>query len=235
MPIRVYARERAHADIHCILLHGFGADAHDLMGLSSEISTQVQVDYLFPQAPYEIVLDGFRHGTAWFPRDEQEVLRALTGDYFVGLSRMDPDGLRESAREVLEFIAESGLDWNRLVIGGFSQGAMVAAEVALQAPKPPAALLQLSGALVAHERWEKLAQGLSQRWGEDARVPLFQSHGVQDPILDIVGAEAAYEVLTSSVFDGQLHSFAGGHTIPLETLRELSKFLDDLSVDGDPR
>ncbi|MFW5802017.1 MAG: alpha/beta hydrolase [Spirochaeta sp.] len=224
-PLRVYARENIHTQMHCILLHGFGANAQDLMGLSVELDTKIEMDYLFPEAPYKISMGGMGYGNAWFPRNDDEVTQALTGDYFVGLSRLDPPGLETSGDEILSFISESGLDWSKLIIGGFSQGAMVAAEAVLRAPEPPAALVLLSGGLVAHHRWEGLAAELPDRWGKDISVPLFQSHGIQDPILDVVGAEALYEILTASVFDGGFHSFAGGHTIPLDTMAELTGFL----------
>lgn len=228
-PLKVYARENKSSDIHCILLHGFGADAHDLMGLASEINTRSSVDYLFPQAPYSIEVQGQKYGTAWFPRTEDEIMRALTGDYFVGISRIDPPALCQSVDEILAFIESSGIEWNRLVIGGFSQGAMIAAELALRAPAPPAGVVLLSGALVAHSRWEGLADELTKRWGGTAAVPdvpLFQSHGIQDPILDVAGAEALHELLTASQFSGELRTFAGGHTIPLPILNELAEFID---------
>lgn len=224
--LRVYARDMENPDLHCIVLHGFGADAQDVIGVSQEIHTTAEVDYLFPQAPYQITVQGQRYGTAWFPRSQDEVMQALTGDYFVGLARLDPPALQESVKEVLAFIQDAKLDWNKLVVSGFSQGAMIAAELALRAPQPPAGLAVLSGSLVAHARWEKLAAELPGRWGDAAEVPLFQSHGIQDPILDVVSAEALHELLLSSVFHGKMRTFAGGHTIPEETLQEFSGFLD---------
>ncbi|GAB6091247.1 alpha/beta hydrolase [Spirochaeta dissipatitropha] len=226
--LKVYARDLADCDIHCFLLHGFGADAHDLMSLSNEMHTSAVVDYLYPQAPYEIVMNGMKNGTAWFPRNEPEIMKALTGDYFLGLSRIDPPDMKLSADELLAFIEDTGMDWSKIILGGFSQGAMIAVETALRAPKPPAGLMILSGALVARERWAALASELPSRWGKDIQVPVYQSHGRQDAILDIVGAEELQELLSESgVFCGELAYFSGPHTIPFEILKDIAAFIDE--------
>ncbi len=228
--IKVYIQGNPDARYQCLLMHGFGADANDLMGLSSEINTKTDIQFLFPQAPYTIQIADSVYGTAWFPRTEDEVMQAFTGDYFTDLAEKNPQGLADSVDEMLEYCEKQKLDWTKLIIGGFSQGGMVAAELALRAPKPPAALLLMSSSLVARERWSKLMDDAIARWGQGVCVPLFQSHGTMDPVLSVDGGEAMYEFLSSGPFEGELYSFYGGHEIPRDTLDEVVEFIDGLAT-----
>lgn len=227
--LKVYTQGNESAKLSCMLLHGFGADAHDLRGLSSEIDTKTDMQFLFPQAPYEMRIAGQFYGTAWFPRSEDEVMEAFTGDFFADLQDKDPAALKQSADEVLEYIEDNGIDWSNLIIGGFSQGGMVGVEAALRAPKPPAAVVLMSAGLIAQKRWNQYIQQLPERWGKDCRIPLFQSHGTMDPVLSITGGEALYEVLSETLFEGELYTFYGGHEISRDTLNELVEFIDNLA------
>ena len=51
----------------------------------------------------------------------------------------------------------TGLAPGRIVLGGFSQGAMVATDVALRLEEPPAALVVLSGTLLCQDEWRRRA------------------------------------------------------------------------------
>ncbi len=226
--ITVFFQGSTTASHTCILMHGFGADASDLMGLSSEINTSKDLQFLFPQAPYDIQVAGSSYGTSWFPRTEDEIMQAFTGDYFMDLETKDPTDLSTSAIEMLGYIEKNALNWSDLIIGGFSQGAMIAVELALRAPVPPAALVLLSGNFIARDRWGALMEEAMKRWGGSVKVPFFQSHGTMDPVLGVEGAEKLYDFLSNGQFEGELYSFYGGHEIPRDTLDELVQFINGL-------
>lgn len=215
-------------DLTGLLLHGFGATAGDLLPLAPAIG--VIRRWYAPEAPVPIAIDGTVFGRAWFPREERELLRALQGEYFFDLAGLDPPGLTEAAEAVRSFIADRGLDLSRVVVIGFSQGAMVAAEMLRQGlarergEEPfPAAVVLLSGALVAAARWSGISAGPRAPVG--TLPPVLQAHGRQDGILPFREGEALRDTLTEAGFPLQWHPFEGDHTVPAEIVPQIGEFL----------
>ena len=90
----------------------------------------------------------------------------------------------EWAREELQrFIKALGASWENIVLMGFSQGAMLAVDLALRAEAPPAGVAILSGTLVDKKTVAELAP-------RKKGLPFFQSHGSVDPILGFAQARA---------------------------------------------
>ena len=196
-----------------LLLHGFGATADDVYPIG-EMPQAASFYGLYPQAPKKIVVSGQTLGRAWFPREDTELSQAVFGSYFSSLEALDPPGLVESGREVRELLESEAGRSERPVIGGFSQGAMVAIETALALARngrPPAAMLLFSGALIAGDRWRN---ELSRLEG----VPVFQSHGTADPILDPVQGAALGEALDNAGCRRLFYEFDGTHTVPESAL-----------------
>jgi phospholipase/carboxylesterase len=111
-----------------------------------------------------------------------------------------------------------GIPMSRTILGGFSQGAMMATELTLTSPTPPAGLIILSGTLVDKDRWALLA---AKRPG----IPFIQTHGKSDPLLDVYEAARLTQLLQSSKMPGQLHTFEGGHEIPPHLIPLLKEFI----------
>ncbi len=192
-----------------VLLHGFGANAEDLYPLADTLDPKQRCRWILPNAPYAITMFGPR-SRAWFPRSEAELEAAATGVYFQNLRRRDPVALRAAGDEVAGLCRSLELPADRTVLGGFSQGSMVAIEAALRDGFRPAALAVFSGALIAENRWgERMPAAL-------AGVPVLQSHGTLDPILPFADAVALSELLQRSGALLDFHHFEGGHTIPPE-------------------
>ena len=194
-----------------VILHGFGADSSDLYPLAAEMDAAGRYSWCFPQAPYRIRYGGAAFGSAWFPRNEGEIAGALEGSYFNRLEGMDPEGLRQAGAEVLELIDCLGVDFESVVLGGFSQGAMVAVEAVAQAGRRPADLLLFSGAVIAAERWRAALSGLQP-------FEFLQSHGNADPILPFEGARRLLAILEDAGGEGEFLQFDGGHGIPPEIM-----------------
>jgi phospholipase/carboxylesterase len=140
----------------------------------------------------------------------------------VDLSAAPPPGLKRARELAKEMIAKLNVPMERLVLGGFSQGAMLATEVALSAETPPAGLAILSGSLVNAPAWERLAVELSQK---RPGFSFFQSHGASDPVLSLGMAERLERLLKQAGCSGQLLRFHGGHEIPPEVVIQLGAYL----------
>jgi phospholipase/carboxylesterase len=212
-------RARNGGDKAVVMLHGFGASSADLVPLAGELDPERRFTWYFPQAPYTIRYAGAALGTAWFPRSEEQIADAVGGSYFHALEEMDPEGLRLAGAEVGELIEALGHRVGSVILGGFSQGAMVAVETMVQSPERPRDLLLFSGSLIAAERWQRgLAGGPSFRF--------FQSHGTADAILPIEGGRRLNEVLKTAGGESELVVFDGGHGIPTAALQRVEARLN---------
>jgi phospholipase/carboxylesterase len=113
---------------------------------------------------------------------------------------------------------------SKIVLGGFSQGAMLSCDVALRTARPLAALVMLSGTLVAEEQWRLL---MPQR----SRLPAFLSHGDADRMLPFSQAERLKDLLAGAGLAVTWVPFRGGHEIPSPVIDALGVFLRRALVD----
>lgn len=192
-----------------VLLHGFGASAQDLVPLAAELGGVER--WVVPHAPFPLVVAGMHYGRAWFPSAAHEMELALYGGYFRNLRQLEPSELAGAVEAVEALLSQRLGDGEPLVIGGFSQGAIVAAELLRRRiaadTTPPALTMLFSGSLIAERLW--LATN-------DAAIPaaVVQSHGRYDAILTYDEGLALRDALVSLGCDVRFESFDGGHEIP---------------------
>jgi phospholipase/carboxylesterase len=210
-----------------VLLHGFGAPATDLVGLTGALGSLPGVRFAFPGALH--ALNGpFAPpgGRAWWPIDFGEFDGAKRRRDLDALAHASPIGLSEARDALGEALAvlerEHGMTPERLVVGGFSQGAMLACDWALRSDRPLAGLALLSGMPIALGEWEGL---LAARRG----LPVFQSHSPDDIVLPFELAERLAQVFARADLDSEFVSFRGGHGIPLAVIDRLRAFLARLT------
>jgi phospholipase/carboxylesterase len=199
-----------------VLLHGFGAPGDDLVALGEWLDAPAGTRFVFPEAPLE--LNGlYGDARAWWMID----LESLGGGP-VDRSGEVPDGLASARAQViglLEAVRDSlGVADDQVVLGGFSQGAMLSLDVALHTERAFAGLALLSGTLLAERIW---APRMAARRG----LPVLQSHGDQDGILSYAAAGRLRDALIAAGLAVEWHAFRGGHEIPPDVLRALGRFL----------
>ena len=204
-----------------VLLHGFGAPGDDLVSLWRTLRVPADTRFVFPEAPIELG-PGYMGGRAWWMLDMARMQEAIMrGD------PRDPDEVPEgllAAREAIARMLEevdTTLTPSRVVLGGFSQGAMVSCDVALRSDFRLAGLVLLSGTLIAASEW---AGRMPARKG----MHVFQSHGREDPLLPFSLAERLRDELRGAGLDVQWVPFTGGHGIPPKVLEELGEFLGNV-------
>jgi phospholipase/carboxylesterase len=113
---------------------------------------------------------------------------------------------------------ELGASGERMVLGGFSQGAMLALDVALRSDRPLAGLVLMSGTLLSKNEWSTL---MPARRG----LPVLQSHGRQDPLLPFSIAEELRDLMVKAELDVRFVPFNGEHGISDGVVQELDGFL----------
>lgn len=203
-----------------ILFHGFGADASDLQPLAELIPHAENFNFLFPQGVLEVPIGPGWTGRAWWPINMERLQQAQSGNQDWDTSIERPDNIERVRHQAMEMIKALGIPWNKIILGGFSQGGMLAVDLALHAPEQPMGLILMSTALVNKAELKPLAP---QRQG----LSFFQSHGESDQVLTLKNGQRLETLLTQSGMKGRLLKFRGGHEIPTSVLLEIGNYLKD--------
>ena len=201
-----------------LIFHGYGADSKDLAPLSQTIETNNECRWVFPNGPLEVPIGPGWMGRAWFPIDIEALESAMAKGSYRDMSDFRPQHLevmRKKAVALAEILTD---DTSELIIGGFSQGAMLALEVAMHLEKPPKAIVIWSGTLLNQTEWTENIMRLKN-------VPIFQSHGSTDPLLDPKAARKLQDLMKNAGCKTELIGFQGGHEIPLPVIQKTSEFL----------
>jgi phospholipase/carboxylesterase len=201
-----------------MLLHGYGSAAEHWLPYTQTIPFPPQGQFLFPQAPEMIARqDGLLDGRAWW--DLNLAAHHRPEKLGVDLTNEDPRGLEWAAKLVRRSLAREGNSKaHPFVLGGFSQGAMVACEVAFSSDEPLAALVILSGTPVDQAGWRS-------RMATRRGMPVFMAHGRADNVLPFDLAERLHGELVTAGLAVTFVPFDGGHEIPEEVVTALGEFL----------
>lgn len=165
-----------------ILLHGLGSDGADMQALATTLRWSGRL--LCPDAPLRAVtLNAGYVMRAWFD------ILGLTPE-----APVDEAGIRETIAQTLHWIEREralGVPAERIIIGGFSQGGVIALHAALRYPERLGGVLALS-------TWLPLSSSLRvEHQCAALATPIFLAHGTDDDILPLSAAERAYQTLTA--------------------------------------
>ncbi|NRA44832.1 MAG: phospholipase [Oligoflexales bacterium] len=207
-----------------ILCHGFGAPGSDLVPIARMISKYLPAThFVMPQGPLDLSQQfPLADARAWWEIEVGHIAKAIELGQFQEIQESVPAGLASARRKllgVIELLSQQyQLPLDRFILGGFSQGAMLATDVALSMEESPLALSILSGTLICKKRWGGLAQ-------KRPNLKVFQSHGRIDPLLPFSNAIALKELLEESGIKPDFLAFEDQHTIPVDVVGQLGQFL----------
>ncbi len=145
-----------------VLLHGYGAPGDDLAPIASELlqtdaAIRDSVRFYVPQAIVGLDDLGLPDGRAWWHLDMNRLVMAAQLGRWDGLRQEVPAGLSAARDAILGMVdaisQETMLPKSRLVLAGFSQGAMLCTDAALHLEESVAALCLASGSLIAEAEW----------------------------------------------------------------------------------
>jgi len=154
-PVRQFGTPLAEASGAVILLHGRGGSAEDILSLASDLYLP-QIVYLAPQAV----------GNGWYPNS------------FLAPVEQNEPWLTSALRKVetiMQMANDAGISADRVVIGGFSQGACLATEFLATHPQRYGGLVAFTGGLIGPP-----GTNLTHP-GDLAGTPVFFGSGDPDP------------------------------------------------------
>lgn len=205
-----------------VLLHGYGAGCADLAPLADILAQAGPWESVFPDGTVEVEIGPHMMGRAWFAIDMMRLNMVLLSGRDNPYDDITPPGLVEAAAKIRAFLTSLGTPMEKIVLGGFSQGSMLALETALTLETPLAGLALLSCNKTSGERWSQLIR----EKGKTLKV--FQSHGDHDPVLPLGSALRLADELQTHAKKHAFHQFVGGHEIPLPIVTELGAFLKEV-------
>lgn len=185
-----------------VLLHGLGSDEVDLLGLASAFPATLRTVTL--RAPNRYGMGGY----SWFSIE------------------WTPQGIRMDeveAHRSLQLLAESlesltaEYQPSCLILGGFSQGAIMTTALILRRPELVAGAVLLSGA----DRAE-LFEGTE---GEVRGLPVFVQHGFHDPVLPVEGGRALRDRLIVLGADVEYHEYLMAHEVTGQSMLDMRTWL----------
>lgn len=189
-----------------IMIHGRGADMHDLAELAPMLDPTIATGcrFVFPNAPKPFeAYPGMSFGWTWFegwPPQHESIV--------------------ESRGTMLHFIDEL-LDRyptpeGKLVVAGFSQGALMSLDAGLRTKKRLAGVIAMSGGL-----YEADLPDLSQH----RDLPVLIAHGTDDDVVPVTYARRARRVLEEAGIAVDYHEFPMAHQVALEEAEVVKAFL----------
>jgi phospholipase/carboxylesterase len=183
-----------------ICLHGRGAGAEDILGLTDALALP-DLAYLAPEAA----------AATWYPNH-----------FLIPSARNQPwlDSAFGVIAWLLEHLASEGLPAERVTLLGFSQGACLALEYAARNPRRYGAVVGLSGGLIGVD------DELGKHTGGLASTPIFLGCSDIDFYIPKERVERSAEVLRSLGANVTARLYPGmGHTVSLEELEEIRELL----------
>ena len=201
-------------DAAVIWLHGLGADGFDFVPIVEELRLPptMAVRFVFPHArPRPVTINGGFVMRAWYD------ITSLGAD-----RTEDGAGIRESADVVRGYIEQENarrIGSERIVIAGFSQGGAIALQAALRHPQRLAGVMALSTYLPLRETLETQAAPANRD------VPILMCHGTRDPVVPAVLGTSSRDLLQSLGYQVEWHSYPMEHSVCMEEVLDISKWL----------
>ncbi|KAK9815805.1 hypothetical protein WJX72_009810 [[Myrmecia] bisecta] len=208
----VYPAPAAHTAT-VFFLHGLGDSGDGWSDVAPQLSSALpHVKFVFPNAPLRpISLNGGMRMPGWYD------IYSLDG-----INRQEDDaGLQESFRYMEALIqaeASEGIQSDRIVMGGFSQGGAVACMM-LRSDLQLAAVVGLSTYMPLATEPPIVSQA-------NARTPIFLGHGDADQVVRYEFGKETLEELQAVNANVEFKTYRGmGHSAVPEELRDLQQFL----------
>ena len=184
-----------------LLLHGRGADGHDILGLAGHLH-HPDLAYLAPTAT----------GRAWYP------------DRFTAAREANEPWLSSALARVgalVDRIAAAGIPPERQMLVGFSQGACLACDFVARQPRRYGALVALTGGLIGPPGT------VFDHPGDLAGTPVHLGAGDPDPHVPWWRVEETAEALRRQGAEVDLHRFPDlGHTIHPDSLAAAMRLVE---------
>lgn len=217
LPERIELETRDDPDRSVIWMHGLGADGNDFVPVVPALGLpeSAKVRFIFPHAPVRpITVNGGMSMRGWYDILGMDIDRST-----------DEQGIRDSAatiQKLIDFEIERGIESQRIVLAGFSQGGAIALFQGLRCPTSLAGILALSTYL-------PLGDSLKEEMSAaNAQVPIYMAHGVSDPVVPISLAEESKKTIEAAGVDVAWSTWPIPHSVSPEEIADIGRWLNQV-------
>jgi len=199
-----------------VWLHGLGADGHDFEPIVPELGLpdDLGIRFIFPNAPKRpVTINGGMSMRAWYDVKSPNLR-----------DQEDTESIIESSNLINNFInaeIEAGIESNKIILAGFSQGGAITLHAGLRFPSPLAGLLALSCYL-------PLPDQLQDEAIADKSMAIMMAHGISDPVIPVDQGRASSETLKEHGYSVEWHEYMMQHAVCLEEITAIGAWLKRL-------
>lgn len=202
------------ADAAVIWLHGLGASGDDFVPAVPflNLPAEAQIRFVFPHAPVRpVTINNGWPMPAWYDILSIDIER-----------KIDQDSLMVSVEQVNALIAREiarGIQPERIILAGFSQGGAVAYHAGLCYPQRLGGLVVLSTYIATSQQIRK------DKTAANAKLPIWLAHGVMDDVVPYSLGEQAVLELEQHGYEPEWHNYPIAHEVSPEELNELGHWI----------
>ncbi len=201
-------------DAAVIWLHGLGADGHDFEAIVPELMLpqDIAVRFVFPHAPVRpVTINLGCEMRSWYDILSMSEVREV-----------NEGQLAQSCDQLSELVNKEinrGIDSQRIIVAGFSQGGAVALSTVMRFDRSLAGIMALS-TYIPVEKW--LDEGRVQT---NRKIPVFMGHGVDDPVVPITLGLNAKQQLEYRGYPVEWHEYSMPHSVCMDEVRDIAGWL----------
>jgi len=202
-----------------VWLHGLGASGHDFEPVVPMLECP-NTRFVFPHAPIMgVTINMGMEMPAWYD------IKTLDWE---APDREDETSIRSSAKLIVELLEqehERGIEYENIVLAGFSQGGALALHVGSRLQKKIAGMMILSAYQVLADTYDEEASD------ENRQTPILFGHGVYDDMVPVMMGRAALESMVEAGNPCEWNGYRMGHEVVMDELIRIKEWLNDLLND----
>lgn len=192
-----------------IWLHGLGADANDFIPIVNELKLPSSIRFIFPNAPVmPVSINQGYPMPAWFDIYSDRII-----------NKIDTSGILNSTITIQGLMnneVERGIAANKIILAGFSQGALIAMTAGLNYSATIGGVIALSGYLPA--------DCLTPQ-NDIRHTPVFLAHGTQDHVVPFTLGETSHQLLKTNGYQVDWHAYPMTHSVCAEEVMDISNWM----------
>lgn len=197
-----------------IWLHGLGADGNDFVPVIPELglTKTMSLRFVFPNAPMRAVtINNGYIMRAWYDIVSMNIN-----------SHADQAGIEQSVQQLQQLIENEinlGTPSEKIILAGFSQGALIALTTGLSYAKRLGGIMALSGYLPNPD------DALQNASAANKNIPIFLGHGTDDTIVPFFLGEQLHRAMQKNGAQVSWHSYQMGHSVCMEEIKDIAEWL----------
>ena len=193
-------------DMAIIAFHGYGSNPYNMIELLKVLNIE-KADCFFPAG-----------NISPFPNDD------LSKAWFsIPFTSNLIDEIAISRKIILTKLKSIIESYKKIVLLGFSQGAMISLDIMMNLSKPVSGVISLSGLNVSIDDKIKIEE-------EYKKIPIFVGHGINDEIIDIKSAKTSFEFILKRGFNLEWNEYNMKHEVIDKELEDIRNFVERLII-----